>query len=197
MGVFPTAYFAPIAYFHYFTNDKNPIIDVKEHFVKQTIRTRCEILGPNGKQLLSIPVERIKGNKTAIEDLKIVDDGWNKIHWKSIETAYSSAPFFDHYGIEIKKLIDKKFNWLIDLNTEIHQRVLDWLDISQTITFSSEYIVNPEKDFRSIKLDSETDFEHTPYHQVFRSKENCLSNLSILDLILNQGPMARKWLISE
>lgn len=195
MELFPTAYFAPIAYYKKYVNADWPLVEVKEHFVKQTIRTRCELLGPNGKQLLSIPVERINGNKTAVEDLKIVEDGWRKIHWKTIETAYSSASYFDYYGMEVKELLEERHLRLIDLNESVHQRILSWLDLKIPTRFTDEYHQHPETDFRTTKLDTEADFIHENYHQVFRQKTECLHNLSILDLIFNEGPMARKWLL--
>jgi hypothetical protein len=197
MEVFPTAYFAPIAYYQHFVNADNAFVEVKEHFVKQTIRTRCEILGPNGKQLLSIPVERVNGNKTAIEDVLIVEDGWRKIHWKTIETAYSSAAYFDYYGTEVKELLDYAPAKLMDFNEYIHQRVLSWLDYGLPTQFSSKYCVQPSVDYRNYPFDTTRTEKHAPYHQVFNEKNNCLMNLSILDLIFNQGPMARTWMMKS
>lgn len=193
--IFPTAYFAPIAYYRLYVNALNPVIEVKEHFVKQTIRTRCELLGANGKQLLSVPVERINGNKTAIEDLKIVEDGWRKIHWKTIESAYSSSAYFDYYGMEIKELIENPVTRLVDLNETIHQRILSWLDIDIPTQWTTTYDAHPDTDFRNEKFDTESNFTHEQYHQVFLQKSECMPNLSILDLILNEGPMARKWIL--
>lgn len=197
MDIFPTAYFAPIAYYRSYVNVRQPVVEVREHFVKQTIRTRCELLGPNGKQLLSVPVERVNGNKTVIENLKIVEDGWRKIHWKTIETAYSSAPFFDYYGVEIRELIEGSYTRLIELNEAIHQRILSWLDLKIPTVYTSDYHSNPENDFRRVKFDTESDVPHNFYYQVFRQKKDCLLNLSILDLILNEGPLARKWIVPE
>lgn len=196
MTVFPIAYFAPIAYYREFCKAESPIIEVKEHFVKQTIRSRCEILGPNGKQLLSIPVEKVNGNKTAMDELLIVDDGWRKIHWKSIETAYSSAAHFDYYGMEVKELIDAPLTNLVEFNLKVHRRILHWLDFPDlNFECSSEYVLNPTTDFRNVKLDSESTLEHKNYYQVFRERPECMHNLSILDLIFNEGPMARNWMI--
>ncbi|MBX2949178.1 MAG: WbqC family protein [Crocinitomicaceae bacterium] len=195
MHIFPTAYFAPIAYYHAYVHAKEPVIEAKEHFVKQTIRTRCELLGPNGKQLLSVPVERINGNKTTVEDLRIVEDGWRKIHWKTIETAYSSSAYFDYYGMEVKELLESDHIRLIDLNDAVHQRVLSWLDIEIPTIYTTTYHLQPETDDRMTSFDTESGDVHAPYHQVFRQKEMCLLNLSVLDLIFNEGPMARKWII--
>lgn len=195
MNIFPTAYFAPISYYREYIQANSPLIEVKEHFVKQTIRTRCELLGPNGKQLLSIPVERINGNKTAVEDLKIVEDGWRKIHWKTIETAYSSAAYFDYYGIEIKELLETKCERLIDFNEVIHQRILSWLDFEIPTHFTTEYHLHPQNNFRNKPFDTASSFVHQNYYQVFRHKNECVHNLSILDLFLNQGPLAHNWMI--
>lgn len=195
MHIFPTAYFAPIAYYNAYVHAKEPVVEVKEHFVKQTIRTRCELLGPNGKQLLSVPVDRVNGNKTAVEDLKIVEDGWRKIHWKTIETAYSSAAYFDYYGMEVKELLEGNYVRLIDLNDAVHQRILSWLDIEIPTIYTTTYHTEPEKEDRMTSFDTESNDVHAPYHQVFRQKDNCLLNVSILDLIFNEGPMARKWII--
>lgn len=196
MSIFSTAYFAPIPYYKEYVSSDQPLVEAKEHFIKQTIRTRCELLGPNGKQLLSVPVERVNGNKTFIEDLKIVEDGWRKIHWKTIETAYSSSAYFDYYGMEIKELLEENHTRLIDLNDSIHQRILHWLDIEIPTRFTTEYDSSIENDFRTVKFDTESSFTHENYHQVFRQKNDCMKNLSILDLILNQGPLARNWIVS-
>lgn len=199
MQVFSTAYFGPIAYYAELIQAQQPIVEAKEHFVKQTIRTRCEILGPNGVQTLSVPVRKINGNKTAVDALELLDDGWRKMHWKSIETAYSSAAYFDYYGMEIKEILMGNQSTLLELNDAILQRVLMWLDVEKTIGYTSEYQVveDPKNDFRSVAFDSSSSYIHAPYHQVFKTKENCVFNLSILDLLLNEGPMAHNWMLQK
>ncbi|MCO5259284.1 MAG: WbqC family protein [Crocinitomicaceae bacterium] len=194
MDVFPIAYFGPIHYYQLFVNSENAVIEVKEHFVKQTIRTRCEILAPNGIQTLSIPLHKPNGNKSTIDELEIIDDGWRKVHWKAIETAYSSAAYFDYYGIEIKELIFNNYNRLLDLTIAIHERVLSWLDVERPTILSNSYLPCSEiTDYRTTKFDTTSESMHVCYHQVFRDKTDCVQNLSILDLILNEGPMAHNW----
>src|SRR5690606_2640411 len=195
MDVFPIAYFGPISYYKQYVNSPDAALEVKEHFVKQTVRTRCEILGPNGKQILSIPVQRVNGNKTKMDELLILEDGWRKIHWKSIETAYSSAAHFDYYGIEVHELIFQKCANLVEFIKEIHLRVLSWLDIEPRWNITTAYLSNYRSDYRKVAFGTQEDFVHEPYHQVFELKDTCVQNLSILDLIFNQGPMARKWLL--
>lgn len=197
MDIFPTAYFGNVAYFQRLVASNNILIEAKEHFVKQTLRTRCEILGPNGVQTLSIPVVKVNGSKTAMDQLLIADDNWQKIHWKSIETAYASAPYFDFYGQEIHELIHSSLTNLMDFNDQITQRIGVWLDVDlelkRTTTFLASENFNNDYRFDSFDVKEPLNFQH--YTQVFRSKENCVKNLSILDVLLNEGPLARKWIL--
>lgn len=197
MDVFPTAYFGNIAYFQHIVAVQAPVIELKEHFVKQTVRSRCEILGPNGVQTLSIPVVKVNGNKTTMEDIEIAQDNWQKIHWKSMETAYASSPYFDFYEQEIQELIHTPTNKLVELNEKITQRILTWLDIPIKITHSTSFLSTESytNDFRTTNFNVNELLNLQNYTQVFRGKEKCEKNLSILDLIMNEGPMARNWII--
>lgn len=198
MTVLPTAYFGSVGYYQKWVEAKNPIIEKHEHFVKQTLRSRCEILGPNGVQTLSIPINKTAGSKSTMQEIDLDSSGWRKIHLKSIETAYASAPFYDYYEMEIVELIHFEAVKLIDFNNNIHKRILQWLDLPDSIQKTSTYLdsENYEQDYRLIDFDVNQE-RFQKYTQVFRSKENCIPNLSILDLVLNQGPMARNWLVSK
>lgn len=195
MTVFPTAYFGNIAYYRALAIADNPVIECHEHFVKQTLRSRCEILGPNDIQRLTIPVVKPNGSKTAMTDLQIADDNWQKLHWKSIETAYGSSAYFDYYGCEVEKLIFSSETNLIQFNKAIHERICSWLDLGIKVDYSTNYIDIQQDDinFRKEEFIHLTEFK--PYHQVFRTKEECIPNLSVLDLVFNLGPMARNWIL--
>ncbi len=199
MHLFPTAYFGNISYYQQLYALGNPVIDGKEHFIKQTLRSRCEILGPNGVQTLSIPVVKHSGSKTPTDEIVLAKSNWQKLHWKAIETAYGSAPYFDYYGMEVEELIAAPIPKLIDFNTAIHERICSWLDLGLKLTFTSTYLFPEEvsEDFRSEDFHHPNNFLIQKYTQVFRSKQNCLLNLSILDLIFNEGPLARNWIVGN
>jgi hypothetical protein len=196
-AVFPTAYFGNIAYFAELAKSTSPIIEGKEHFVKQTIRTRCSILGANGIQQLSIPVIRPYGSKTLMEDVMLSEtDPWKKIHWRSIESAYANAPFFEEYDQEIKQLIFQDETNLLKYNQRITQEILQLLDINTELGRTESYETNNERiDFRMV--DFESPIEMKKYIQVFRDSNHFSTNLSILDLLFCEGPIARKWLINS
>lgn len=197
LAVFPTAYFGNIAYFAELAKSTSPIIEGKEHFVKQTIRTRCSILGANGIQQLSIPVIRPNGSKTLMEDVLVSEtDPWKKIHWRSIESAYASAPFFEEYDQEIKQLIFQEETNLFKYNQRITEELLQLLDNHLELGRTESYEAYDKLvDFRMV--DFESPLEMKKYIQVFGDSNQFSANLSILDLLFCEGPMARKWLINS
>lgn len=198
MDVFPTAYFGNVVYFKSLVAAENPIIETQEHFVKQSLRSRCEILGPNGVQVLSLATAKKNGSKTCMNDIEIVDNGWQKIHWKSIEAAYASSPYFDYYGEEILELINFETTSLIELNKLITNRILTWLDFDIKIDYSTDYVEHEiQSDYRNEDFTLSEHEIFPSYTQVFESKANCIKNLSILDLVLNEGPLARKWILNQ
>jgi len=193
--VFPIAYFGNINYFRELANANSPVIEVKEHFIKQTLRTRCEIMSANGILQLNIPVSRKFGSKTPMDEVMIsYDTDWRKIHWKAIESAYSSSPFFEYYGMEVEELIYQEESNLVQFNLNITDRILDWLSIQKQNSISYEYQeVSDDIDFR--KNDFQNGEPIKKYNQVFSDKYPFTPNLSILDLIFCEGPLTRNWII--
>ena len=200
MAVFPATYFGSIAYFKELANHRHVILEAKEHFPKQSYRNRCDILGANGILSLSIPVERPNGSKTSMDFVSIPDtENWRARHWRSIKSAYQSAPFFDYYGIEVEELIMNPETNLLQFNTQIIQRIIEWLDLGVSIEHSAEFHPPVENDPRDVlgRKGTNVPFEPAPYIQVFPSDEGFKSTLSILDAVMCEGPMARNLLVGR
>lgn len=198
MNVFPTAYFGSIGYFKELIRSPYPIIDIHEHFVKQTVRSRCSVLGANSVQHLSVPVMRTFGSKTPVLELKVDDHTrWRLAHWRSIESAYSNSPYFEAYDIEVKSLIFQEEQLLWKINASITTEILKLLDLKKDIHFSKKYIVEFDKDHRTVDFESKEKFEMKPYTQVFSKPGVFVRNLSILDLLFCEGPMARRFILDE
>jgi hypothetical protein len=195
--VVPISFFGSCGYFQVLANAKEVLIETKSHFNKGSISSRCEILSPNGIQQLPIPVVRKNGSKTLFDEISIAHDiDWRKKMWKSIETAYSSAPFFDYYGMDIEALIYQKETNLLEYNLNCTYQILEWLSLESEIKFTTTYYQGNDKlDLRFSNFDYSGDFK--PYIQVFNPSNKFIPNLSILDLLLNEGPMARNWLINN
>lgn len=196
-AIFPVAYFGPISYYQKMVQAGEISFELHEHYVKQTLRNRMMILAPNGIQNLSIPVIKPQGNKTLTKNIQVSNvENWQKNHWKAIETAYSPSPYFEHYGPEVKELIDFQNTNLVDFNQNIHHSIVRWLGLNLRESFTDSYIPEPAGtgDFRNWEAPGETS-SGTEYVQVFSPAGKFVPGLSILDAIFNLGPMARTLLI--
>jgi len=192
-GIFPSFYIAPIAYYAHLVKHDFVLLDVNEHYVKQTYRNRCSILSPNGKLDLIIPLQN-RNKRAKMKDVKIsYAENWRKVHWKSFCSAYRCSPYFEYYEDEFEPIfLKEKFEYLLDLNNALHNKIISLLDISaeQSETKSYEKEYDNVADYRTIiskkKQDSGLNFKE--YIQVFGDKTGYMPNLCILDLLFNEGP---------
>ena len=193
LPIFPTAYFGSIAYFKALCSYDQVIVESNETFPKQTLRNRTLINTANGHLRLSVPVEKPNGSKSVTGEILLSDRSkWRAEHWRAIKTAYSSSPYFDHYGMEVEDLINSDKPNLVEFNTEITIRVLKWLDLEIKLIPSSSYKTQDSMDYRSHFKSSES--SPSPYIQVFET-EAYNDSLSILDAVFCEGPMARNLLL--
>ena len=195
--VVPVSYFAPVAvYATIFRSDKI-IFEQHENFVKQTIRSRCEIYGANGKQLLSVPVEK-RGNHIPIMDVQIsYKEDWQKIHWRSIVSAYRNSPYFEYYADEFQPFFETKTELLFDLNMSLHQVVMKLLKVEYRVAFTEKYISEYGNSVLDLRKNDLVLFPTFQYNQVFEERHGFIPNLSILDLLFNVGPDASEILSTK
>jgi len=196
-----TAYLPPVSYISGCMGSKDLFIEQFETYPKQTSRNRCYIYGPNGLQVLSIPVLKVNGNHTLTKDIRISQSiPWQRLHWRSIETAYNNSPFFLYYRDEFEKIFKLRFDFLMDHNTQLLETVFRILKISSTIKLTDEFQKNPENLVDQRKLSGKNkafSSNSPPYMQVFSPKHGFIPDLSIIDLIFNLGPESSGFLISE
>jgi len=191
-----TAYFAPIQYYSKYISNRNVFIEQFENFIKQTYRNRCVILGANGPISLVVPVVKGRGKKILIRDLQIsYDVNWQRNHWRTIFSAYNSSPFFEFYKDEILPFYNKKWKYLLDYNQSINSTIYDLLEIenNSTLTTDFEKVPTGTLNFREfitpkITFQNDIDFKAAKYTQVFSEEHGFVPNLSILDLLFNEGP---------
>jgi len=196
----PTAYLPPVGYMACLVSCEARI-EVCETYPKQTIRNHCIIYGPNGSQQLSVPVERVNGNHTATKDIRISNhQDWQRIHWRTIETAYNNSPFFLFYRDYFQPVYERTTGWLTDLNDELLQIISSCLKVELKTSFTEKYERSPEgiTDLRKERfrhLGAGTSAFHR-YPQVFEPVHGFITNLSIIDLIFNLGPESLTYLRS-
>lgn len=189
----PISYLGPVAYYSAILQSKQIFIETKEHFIKQSFRNRCSIMGSNGTQTLTIPKERKSSDKTLISDISISNqDNWQKSHWQSIVSAYNSSPFFEYYKDELFPFYNTKHSTLFDFNLELSKTILELMRVEKKLNFTSKFQKECNGlDFRSSKFILKNQEE---YQQVFCEKYTFIPNLSILDVLFNLGPETTSYL---
>ena len=118
-----TAYLPPIEYI--LKCMQGPVtLEVCEHYIKQTYRNRALIATANGVQALSIPVVHVS-SKMPILDVRIdYATPWQRLHWKTLDTAYNGSPYFLYFQDYIRPFYEKKYEFLFDFNLELMQVIL-------------------------------------------------------------------------
>ena len=194
--LFPIFYLPPISWFSFFLNEENEILlEQFENFPKQTYRNRANIYGANGKLSLIIPIHH--NGKRAMREIEISNrENWQKLHWKSIKTAYQSSPYFEFYEDKLEAIFTFKTNSLIEFNLNALEIIQKILKTEKKYILNNGFVKEPsEEDFRekfSAKQESEFDMEE--YYQNFSDKRGFQKDLSILDLICNKGPESLTYL---
>lgn len=194
-------YFPSIANYVAMLKADTVMFEVHDNYQKQTYRNRAFIYAANGKLLLNIPVHHTQNNRQLYKDIKIAyTSNWQSLHWKSIQSAYYSSPFFEYYADELQPLFEKQALFLLDFNMKCFEVIATCLQLKLHTTKSATFEKHPENatDLRILvnnRKELTQDFE--PYKQVFDDKHGFLSNLSILDLLFNEGPMSVSYLKSQ
>ena len=193
MTVFSTAYFPCISYMARFLEEPAPVIEICETYHKQTYRNRCRVMTANGVESLSVPVVKVNGNHTMTKDVAIsYKEHWQQIHRRCLESAYKASPYFDHYYSYLEPIFETRFERLIDLNDAALQAVLKMLKVQKEIVHTTDYVHMVENDLREAFSPKEVSRPDSfpQYYQVFSAKFPFAPDLSVLDLVFNEGPEA-------
>ena len=193
-------YFPSISTFVAMAKAETITFEIDDNFQKQTNRNRMYIYSPNGLQMLNIPVKHSKEAHQKTIDIKIETDfNWQKQHFKSLEAAYRSSPFFEYFEDDIRKIFDKKHTFLLDLNFETMTLVSKCLGLPFDYKKTEEYFneVPQFLDYRTLANGKKDTSKFESYTQVFGEKFGFINNLSILDLLFNEGRYAKEYLLKQ
>lgn len=195
-------YFPSISHFVAMAQSETIVFEIEDNFQKQTNRNRTYIYSPNGAQLLNIPLKHSKEAHQKTKEVRIESDfGWQKQHFKSLEAAYRSSPFFEFFEDDIRPIFEKKHTFLMDLNFEALQIVTKCLRMKLQFENTTEYFHEVDSqtvfDFRILANGKKDVSQFESYTQVFDDKHGFLNNLSILDLLFNEGKYAMDYLKNQ
>jgi len=185
--IHPT-YFPSVSHFAAMVQAETVTFEMEDNFQKQTNRNRMYIYSPNGVQLLNIPVKHSKETHQKTKDVKLETAfDWQKQHFKSLEAAYRSSPFFEFFEDDIVAIFEKKHTFLMDLNLETIDVISKCLRMNLSYNKTEEFFrdANGLTDLRHLADGKKDPSKFEPYPQVFQEKEGFLNNLSVLDLLFN------------
>ena len=194
-----THYLPSLEYMSLLLQHTSLLFEVEENFPKQTYRNRCLILGANGVERLTVPVIHTSGQKTKTKDTKIdYSQNWVKQHQGAFQAAYGNAPYYEYFEPYLDQIFAKKRFFLVDLNIDLLSFVYRILDVPLIYEKTQEFGVNNETseyDQISAKKDWTTRpiYQSRSYRQRFGTE--FLTNLSILDLLMNHGKESLTFLI--
>ena len=194
--LYPT-YFPNIAHFWAIVNADSVYFEVCDNYQKQSYRNRTEIYGANGKLALTVPVSYTQKNRQLYKDVKIAnEEQWQLQHLKSLQSAYSMSPFFEFYIDDLMPLFEEQFDYILDFNLKCFEVLLNSIQLNLTPKHTKTFEKEPtgKTDYRNlVKRNFEVN-SFQPYTQVFTEKYGFIPNLSILDLLFNEGPNTELYL---
>ena len=189
--IHPT-YFPNIEFFSHLLKSKNLIFEINDFYQKQTFRNRASIYGSNGRLNLIIPVSFSSSKKEKLKDIRICNNNnWQKNHLKSIQIAYRSSPYFEFFEDHFIEIFEKKEEFLIDMTIKSIRIIFKILEKDLKFIFTSSFQdnYNSNSDFRNLSIRNSKVKTNIiqPYTQVFETEHGFISNLSIIDLVFNEG----------
>lgn len=191
MTILPIAYMPSVEYVARLLREES-VVDLGEHYIKRSQRNRAQILSANGVMSLTVNVENANRPRQRIKDVRIdYSKRWQHQHWVSIMSAYKSSPYFDHYAHLLEPYYKREWRYLVDYNMEYLSTLLRLLGVEDKVNISEKFVAAREGDIDLRPKHNEgSTFVAEPYFQVFSDRMPFVANLSILDLLLCEGPQA-------
>ena len=205
------AYFPPVSYFALIAEgmvlgqEPEPAvvyIEACENYQKQSWRNRCRYYAADGPQYLNFPIVHEGTHELPIRDIRVdYSTPWIQKTERAIASAYDSSAYFEYYKDELFAILDSRPETLFDLDLQIIRFFLRKTGIAADIRLTEEYYEPAGgeagtlgRDYRELLHPKRPDTVlkdlglEKPYFQVFARKYGFIPNLSIMDLLFNEGP---------
>ena len=170
----------------------NVIFEVADNYQKQTFRNRAYVAHSNGKLLLNIPIKHNKtGKRQKTKEVVVENDfPWQEQHWKSLQSAYRTSPFFEYYEDDLERLFTRQVNGLLEHNLIIFELLCNLIGIEVEVSKTAFYNADQQPNDLRFLIDAKRKLNFNPerYTQVHQANHPFLPNLSVVDLLFNEGP---------
>ncbi len=173
-----------------YKNVKFSLSDISQ---KMSFRNKCYVVGSNGLITLSIPLQGGRDKKQKLKDIRINNDyQWQILHWKTIQSCYKKSPYFDHFEYVFKPFFQNHFEFLYDFNFKMISKIFSICKLETELSLEPQLNLDTENteihDLRnSITPKNYLENDCIKYLQVFEDKVGFKPNMSILDLLMNDG----------
>ena len=190
--------FPPISWCAYAIRASVITFDKAERGEKMSYRNRYRIGGANNENTLSIPLKGGRDSQAAMDRILIHNaERWQVQHWRTLESVYRRAPYWEHFEADLKPLFDREFLKLTDFNMASVNWVFNQLRIKAEIQFAEEFVKHYPAgtiDLRAMRPSAAPPENFPKYYQIFEDRIGFLPDLSILDLLFSEGPAAVSYL---
>ncbi|MBR3440035.1 MAG: WbqC family protein [Bacteroidales bacterium] len=200
------AWFPPVSYFALIAkgmvlSPENTIpsvvyIEACENYQKQSWRNRCRILAADGPAYLNFPIVHEGSHELPITKIKVdYSTPWVLKTKRAIASAYESSAYFDYYKDELFSILGSRPETPFELDLLIIKYFLSKTGIAADIRLTETFQpLSGVEDYREILHPKRPNTVlkdlglEKPYFQVFARKYGFISDLSIMDLLFNEGP---------
>lgn len=200
VGIFSSAYLAPVSYLLTMENMQESIIDLGEHYIKQSYRNRAEIVGAHGRENLLVPIQHAESSKQAMGQVWCAEGRWKEQHWNALCSAYGKSPYFQYYKHHFEAIYSLNFPIkLHEWNAKFLALFIQLMKLRIDINYSLNYIEIQanQLDYRNVfhpkKALVKTPLK--PYYQCFSNQHGFIENVSAIDILFNIGPNWRNYIV--
>ena len=172
-------------------------IEACENYQKQSYRNRCRFYAADGVQALTFPIIHEGGtHKQPVSDIRIDwSTPWLQQHQRAIVSAYRTSAYFEYYQDELFEILESRPERLFDLNMALTRFFIEKTGLAVDLRTTEEYSRETEMEDLREKIHPKRPNSilqdlglGKPYFQVFAQKHGFQSDLSIMDLLFNEGP---------